>query len=130
MKYEKIVVDKKELETLKELFSNSHKNTDKTYRLSFEKLINELKEAKILSNKMPDDVVRFNSIVTIKMVSSEEKVFQIVTPDKSDLANNKISVLAPMGLALFGYAQNDKVNWQFPTGISEIEIIKVDNSLI
>lgn len=130
MKYEKIVVDKKELETLKDLFSNSHNNNDKTYRLSFEKLINELKDAKILANNMPDDVVRFNSMVTIKTAFSEGKTYQIVTPEKSDIANNKISVLAPMGLALFGYAQNDKIKWQFPTGISEIEIIKVDNSLI
>lgn len=128
MKYGKIIIDKKELETLKHLFSNSHNKNDKTYRLSFEKLIDELKEAKVLdSAKIPEDIVRFNSIVTIKTAFDKERTYQIVTPEKSDVANNKISVLAPMGLALFGYAQNDKINWQFPTGISTIEIITVKN---
>jgi regulator of nucleoside diphosphate kinase len=31
-----------------------------------------------------------------------------------------------MGLALFGYAQGDKVEWEFPTGKNAIDIIKVE----
>ncbi|WP_445711205.1 GreA/GreB family elongation factor [Flavobacterium sp.] len=129
MKYETIIIDRRELETLKQLFSSSHNKYDKTYRLSFEKLVNELKDAKIMDNtELPEDIIRFNSIVTIKTAFNEQRTYQIVTPEKSDLANNKISVLAPMGLALFGYAQNDTIDWQFPTGINTIEIIKVKNS--
>lgn len=128
MKYDKIIVDKEELETLKELFSNSTKNSDKTYRLSFEKLLNELKEAKILDGNLPEDVVRLNSHVTIKTSFSGEKTYQIVTPEKSDLVANKISILAPMGLALLGYAETDSIEWQFPNGMSTIEIIKVSNA--
>uniref|UniRef100_UPI00404A8CC7 GreA/GreB family elongation factor n=1 Tax=Flavobacterium sp. TaxID=239 RepID=UPI00404A8CC7 len=127
MKYGKIIIDKTELETLKELFSNSQKKSDKTYRLSVEKLMNELKEAKIQNGDLPEDVIRLNSEVTIKTTSNEEKTYQIVTPDKSNLAANKISILAPMGLALLGYAESDSVDWQFPTGISTIKVIKVKN---
>lgn len=127
MKYEKLIVDKKEYEILKELFANSVTNSDKTYRMSAEKLINELKDAKIVDGKVPVDVVRLNSTVTIKTSFSGEKTYQIVTPEKSDLASNKISVLAPMGLALFGYAETDSVDWQFPNGLSTIDIVKVTN---
>ncbi len=128
MKYEKIIVDKKELETLKELFANTMKNSDKTYRLSSEKLLNELKDAKILDGKLPDDVVRINSHVTINTAFGPEKTYQVVTPEKSDLVANKISILAPMGLALLGYAETDSIDWQFPNGMSTIDIIKVTNS--
>lgn len=127
MKYNTIIIDKKELETLKLLFSNSNNKKDKTYHLSLQKLLEELKKAKVVdASKMPEDVIRFNSLVTIKMVNGVEKTFQIVLPEKSDLVNNKISVLAPMGLALIGYAENDTVDWQFPTGISTITIVKVE----
>lgn len=129
MKYDKIIIDKKELEVLKQLFSNSNNKKDKTYHLSLEKLLEELKKAKVVdASKMPDDVIRFNSTVTIKMANNIEKTFQIVTPDKSDLSTNKISVLAPMGLALIGYAEMDTVDWQFPNGVSTITIIKVEQS--
>ena len=95
--------------------------------MSLEKLLEELKKAKVLdASKMPQDVIRFNSLVTIQMVNGVEKTFQLVLPEKSDLATNKISILAPMGLALIGYAEKDTVDWQFPNGISTITIAKVE----
>ena len=127
MKYEKVVVDKKELEVLKTLFSTIHNGKDKTYRLSFDKLMEEIKKAMVLdSSKMPLDVIRLNSVVTIKTDFGGEKKFQIVIPSKSDLSQNKLSVMAPMGLALFGYAENDEVEWEFPSGLNTIRITKVE----
>lgn len=49
-----------------------------------------------------------------------------MTPDKSDIKLNKISILAPMGLALFGYAEQDEILWQFPAGVSAIKIKTVE----
>lgn len=110
MKYGKVVVDKKELDVLKNLFSTIHNEKDKTYRLSFEKLMEEIKKAEVFdSTNMPLDVIRLNSVVTIKTEFGGEKKFQLVIPTKSDLSQNKLSVMAPMGLALFGYAENDEV---------------------
>lgn len=127
MKYEKVVVDKKELEILKNLVSAIQNEKSKTYRLSFEKLMEEIKKAIVLdSSKMPLDVIRLNSFVTIKTGSGIVKEFQIVTPEKSDLSQNKLSVMAPMGLALFGYAESDEVVWEFPSGLNTILITKVE----
>lgn len=126
MKYQKVVVDKKELEILKTLFSAIHNEKDKTYRLSFEKLMEEIKNAKVVdAAEMPLDVIRLNSMVTIKTDFGGEKKFHLVTPEKSDLSQNKLSVMAPMGLALFGYAESDEVEWEFPSGLNTIRIIKV-----
>ena len=127
MKYGKVVVEKKELEIIKNLFSFVQNAHDKSYRLSFEKLLNEIKDAIVLDEKqLPTDVIRLNSVVTIDSHFWGLKKFQIVTPEKSDLSQNKLSVLAPMGLALYGYAENDKVEWEFPSGLNSLIIKKVE----
>ena len=127
MKYEEIIIEKREYELLRQIISNADHNKDKTYKASIEKLTDELKSATIINNEnMPIEVVRFNSIVTVQMPFGEPKSFQIVTPDKSDISKNKLSILAPMGLALFGYAISDEIMWQFPSGINAIKILNVE----
>ncbi|WP_296149917.1 GreA/GreB family elongation factor [uncultured Flavobacterium sp.] len=126
MKYGEIIIEKKEYELLRQLLTNKHQK-DKTYRASIEKLADELKRAKIMdSDHIPEDIVRLNSIVTIETPFSEAKSYQLVAPEKSDISQNKLSVLAPMGLALFGYAIGDDVLWQFPSGMNSIKILKVE----
>jgi len=127
MKYDEIIIEKREYELLRQIISNAEHNKDKTYKASIEKLTNELKSATIVNDKfMPAEIVRFNSIVTIQTPFGESKRYQIVTPEKSDIAQNKLSILAPMGLALFGYAMSDEIMWQFPTGIHAIKILAVE----
>ena len=126
MKYGEIIVEKKEYELLKGIMGMAHYAKDPGYRESMEKLTEELKRAKIVSRKdLPDDVIRFNSTVTIKTIFNVEKSYQLVTPEKSNINLNKISILAPMGLALFGYAQGDEILWKFPAGESKIKILEV-----
>lgn len=131
MKYEEIIIEKREYELLKQIISNAEHNKDKTYKASIEKLTNELKSATIVNDKfMPVEIVRFNSIVTIQTPFGDAKSYQIVTPERSDIAQNKLSILAPMGLALFGYAISDEIMWQFPSGIHAIKILNVEQRTI
>lgn len=126
MKYGELIIEKKELKVLKNIMSMAHYYKDASYRASIEKLNRELSVAKIVSNKeMPEDIIRFNSMVTIQTQNNLKKTYQLVVPEKSDIKVNKISVLAPMGLALFGYAEGDDVLWQFPAGESAIKILEV-----
>lgn len=126
MKYENLIVGKKEYEFLKKTLSMARYDGDATYKNSAKKLKDELEQAKKVSAKqMPPDVIRLNSFVTIKTPFSPEKTYQLVTPEKSDLKNDKISILTPMGLALYGYAEEDQISWQFPAGESKIQILKV-----
>ena len=62
--------------------------------------------------------INFNKI-------ESENIFNPKSVDFFDIRNNKISILAPMGLALFGYAEGDAIDWRFPVGDSSIDIIKV-----
>lgn len=122
-----IIIEKREYEMLRQIISNAGHNVDKTYKASIEKLANELKSATIMSkDSMPEEIVRFNSIVTVQMPFGEPKSFQIVTPEKSDISKSKLSILAPMGLALFGYAIADEIMWQFPSGMNAIKILNVE----
>lgn len=126
MKYETLIIEKKEYEFLKQIMSLAKYYKDNTYKASIQKLSEELKNAKILSkNKMPEDVIRLNSLVSIETPYAVERTYQIVTPEKGDIRKDKISVLAPMGLALFGYAKGDHITWTFPMGESYIHIKEV-----
>lgn len=127
MKYGELIIEKKEYDLLRRIMSMARYYKDDSYKNSIEKLNGELKRAKIVKKKeMPDDVIRFNSTVTIKTVFDVKRSYQIVTPEKSNIKLNKISVLAPMGLALFGYAQDDDILWRFPAGESYIKILEVN----
>lgn len=127
MKYGKLILEKKEHDLLKRILSMSKYHKDSTYKASISKLSEELKTAKIVSEKeMPEDVVRFNSTVSIQTPFSPEKSYQLVLPEQSNVQQNKISILAPMGSALIGYSKDDEISWQFPSGLNTIKIINVE----
>lgn len=125
MKYKHLIIEKREYDLLKKLISEGQYQKDVSYKNSMLKLKEELLNAKIVKKEeLPDDVVRFNSMVTIQ-TPFLKKTYQLVSPSHSDLRENKISVLAPMGLALFGYSTNDEITWEFPSGENKIKIIDV-----
>lgn len=127
MKYKKIIVEKKEYEQLTNIIATAPHNNDPSYAVAIGKLIRELKTADIrVREDMPVDVVRLHSIVSIKTPFRQNTTFELVHPEKSDISKNKLSILAPMGLALIGYANGDKIQWQFPSGIHTIEILAVN----
>ena len=89
----------------------------------------ELKKAKLVSaDNFPADVVGLNSKVKV-IEDQNDKVIELilVTPDKADIKERKISVMAPMGIALIGFRQGQKVNWQVPSGKKTFTIMEVSN---
>ncbi len=87
-------------------------------RKNSEDLKAELKKAKIVDkDKFPLDVVRLNSKVTIKAEDKNELMeLTLVTPDKANIKEKKISILAPIGTALLGFRRGHKIKWQVPAG--------------
>lgn len=126
MKYRELIIEKNEFELLKQIIHMSQHYKDKSYRLSIQKLLTEMNLAKVVSSaKMPLDVIRLNSEVTISTPGNAQSTYRLVMPELRDLKQNKISILAPMGLALFGYAEGDEIEWEFPKGSNKIKILKV-----
>ena len=89
----------------------------------------ELKKAKLVNKAdFPVDVVRLNSRVRIKAEDKDEIMELIlVTPDKANIKEKRISVMAPIGTALIGYRKGQKVNWQVPAGKKTFTILEVAN---
>ena len=100
-------------------------------RKNAEELKLELKKARLVSpDKFPEDGVRLNSKVKVKEEHNDKILeFILVTPDKADIKEGKISVMAPIGTALIGFRQGQKVNWQLPSGNKTSTIIEVCNQM-
>ena len=126
MKYGSLIIDSKENDRLIEMIGMSHNRRDATYQSSIAKVLDELKIGiKVNADEIPDDVVRFNSVVEVALPDGKVRKMQIVLPEKSDVSADKISILSPMGLALIGYAADDEVVWRFPSGMQSIKILSV-----
>lgn len=78
----------------------------------------ELKEARVVDpKKIPRGVVTMNSQVSLRdAATAEERTYSVVFPHKADLKAGAISVLAPLGTALLGYAEGDEIEWPMPSG--------------
>lgn len=96
---------------------------------NFSKLSQELKKAKIVdSEDFPDDIVRLDSTVIIKdLQTNREMTITIVLPQKADIKQKKVSVLAPIGTALIGFGKGQKVSWEVPSGKKDFKILEVSN---
>jgi len=76
-----------------------------------EKLINNLDKANIIDEELvPDELVIINSRVSVTDLDSRKKLtFDLLSNEIADLADGKVSVLAPMGAAVLGYRTGDIV---------------------
>lgn len=127
MKYGNIILEKKEYVYLKRLLNlNTYTNNSNT-QSSMQRLIEELKTAQIVDEiNMPEDVIRFNSNVKVIAENGWENTLKIVVPSEKNVKEHKISVLSPIGIALFGYSENDELVWDFPGGQRKIKIVAVN----
>lgn len=98
-------------------------------RRNAEDLQTELKKAKLVNkDDFPGDVVRLNSKVKIKAEGKDEVMeLMLVTPDKADIKEKRISIMAPIGTALIGFRQGQKIKWQVPAGKKTFTIMEVVN---
>ncbi|AEM69270.1 GreA/GreB family elongation factor [Allomuricauda ruestringensis DSM 13258] len=127
MKYGSLLIEKKEYVLLKKLMNLSGYHKDNTWKKSIKKLMEEMETAMILDeDDMPKDVIRFNSNATIVSENGWHKKFKLVLPSKSDVKNNCISILTPMGAAVMGYAKGDSIVWEFPSGKQKLTIENVE----
>ncbi|MFC4689937.1 GreA/GreB family elongation factor [Dokdonia genika] len=132
MKYGSLILEKKEYVYLKRLLNISGYAEDFETQKSLQRLNDELKSAHIVDeSEMPDDVIRFNSKITVVSNKGWQKTLQLVIPAEKDLKQDKISILTPMGSALMGYSESDIINWTLPSGMQELTIkeVKQDEQL-
>jgi regulator of nucleoside diphosphate kinase len=49
-------------------------------------------------------------------------VYTLVFPSKANIADNKLSIMAPLGMALLGYRKGDIVKWTVPSGVKKLRV--------
>lgn len=92
-----------------------------------ELLEEELSRANIVDEKdLPEDVVAMYSEVEFMDIDSKTKQkVTLVYPPDSNIEENKISILAPVGAALIGLHIGDSITW--PISENKVKRIKVTN---
>ena len=72
---------------------------------------------------VPPDVITMNSRVRLVDVdTAEEMTYTLVFPEEANMAQDKISVLAPVGTAILGYRVGDTLEWRVPDGIRRLRV--------
>ncbi len=76
--------------------------------------------------EIPADVITMHSQVVLKdLDNDEELIYTLVYPDEANIAEDKISVLAPIGTAILGYRVGDTLDWKIPNGTLRLKVDKI-----
>jgi regulator of nucleoside diphosphate kinase len=98
-------------------------------RRNAKELEEELRKARRVNKEtFPGNVVRLNSKVKVKE-ETNDKVMELtlVIPEKANIREGKISIMAPIGTALLGFSEGSTVKWQVPSGKKIFTILEVKN---
>jgi len=94
-----------------------------------EQLYEELKNAQVVeSDEFPEDAIGLSSLVEVEEQLTGRKMrFTIVLPSEANLGKKRLSVFAPLGIALMGYRKGQIVHWEMPAGQKTFFIRNVTN---
>jgi transcription elongation factor GreA len=76
--------------------------------------------------KLSVEKIVFGATVTfVDVDTDEEKIYQLVGEDESDIEQNKISISSPIARALVGKSVGDTLTIPIPKGKIEVEILEI-----
>lgn len=84
-----------------------------------------LRSSEVVSPAGGDVIEVGSNVVVQKIGSDEEKTYQIVGSEESDMSKGKISNQSPFGEAILGKKKGENVSFQTPNGTVNYKIIKV-----
>ena len=114
-------IDRDRIKKILDKMSESNQSPDE----SVKKLGGELGRAIIVdSQQVPREVITMNSKALLQL-NDEDIEVSLVYPEDADLGAMKLSIFSPIGTAILGYKEGSTVEWEVPSGISEIHIKKI-----
>lgn len=121
-----IYITEYDLVRLQELIENA-KRADRRGNPYLNSLEAELSKGKVVAPaEVPPDVITMNSTAhLLDLDSDEEMIYTLVFPADADIAQSKISVLAPIGTAILGYRVGDVFDWPVPDGVRRLQVKQV-----
>lgn len=108
-KVPKLVLSKEDFKKLSALVASQRSEL-------VEGLEDEIARAVILpEGDVPEDVVSMDSLVRVRdRESGAEHVYRVVFPHEANASEGRISILAPLGVALIGLQVNDEYEFLAP----------------
>lgn len=121
-----IYITKADKAKLKEIIDAELKSSHMLDK-SMKKLDEEINNAHVVdTDKIPRDVITMNSRVVLHLNDEDKDIeASLVYPEDADWSAGKLSILSPIGTAILGYREGDSVEWEVPSGKTEIKIKKV-----
>ncbi len=97
---------------------------------SLKRLEHELDRAQIVTqSELPPDAIAMNSTVELEDLSDGEILtYTLVYPEQADAAGGRISILAPLGMAMLGYRVGDEFEWPVPSGMIRVRVRRLIES--
>ncbi|MEQ8807665.1 MAG: GreA/GreB family elongation factor [Imperialibacter sp.] len=122
------IITKADHNTIKSLIANL---PDHLKTAEIRQLTNELNRAQVVANdKIPKDVIRLNSYFEIEEINSKQQInFTVTLPNKANIAEKRVSILSPLGIALIGFRKGMTVQWTLPGGPKKLKILKVEQAM-
>ena len=75
---------------------------------------------------VPKDVITMNSkVIVTDTQSGETMTYTLVFPSAANISENRLSILAPLGMALLGYRKGDIIEWAVPSGVRKLKVDEI-----
>ena len=84
---------------------------------------------KVLATEvMPEETIGINSEVKILDINTGKLLqFKITLPSLANIKEKRVSIFAPISIALLGFKTGDLIEWQMPGGVKKLEVKMVIN---
>jgi len=105
---------------------DAYRNSGHQKKVPVEMLEKEMERAIIVDPKnVPSDVITMNSTAFLKdLETGEELTWTLVFPKDANAEENRISILAPIGMAMLGYRVGSVIEWDVPGGKRRLKVMK------
>ncbi|MGD9825548.1 GreA/GreB family elongation factor [Desulfobacter sp.] len=75
---------------------------------------------------IPNNIITMNSTFTVENeITKEKKTYTLVFPEDADIRGNKISILAPIGIAILGHKVGESIEWLAPSGPKKMTFTEI-----
>jgi regulator of nucleoside diphosphate kinase len=124
MKNKPIYITSIDMQRLKNLLDNPDLMQQKPY---LQELEHEIDRAVVVqSTEVSADTITMNSTARlVDLETGEEMIFTLVYPDRANVTEGRISVLAPIGTAILGCSEGEMVEWKVPDGIRSLKVERI-----
>jgi len=87
----------------------------------------EISRARLVeAEDLPDDVVAMNSTISLRDLRCQAaETYTLVYPSRADIANRRLSVLSPAGVAALGCRAGDEIHWPVVSGWRRLVVEQV-----